>query len=123
MAFPTSIQSPVANGISPSGALGAQLQAITRRAVVPSVFVQIYQTHPVLSAFLSNARKLARGGFLADYDPGAGRKFRAVRVGFLRWRLRPACGRCGDSGCVFQPETRHGSLASTGWKRWYSLPK
>lgn len=61
MAFPTSFQSPVASGITPSGGIGAQLAAITRRAVVPTVFCQIYQSHPLLSLLFSNAQR-AKGG-------------------------------------------------------------
>lgn len=61
MAFPTSFTTPVASGITPSGGLGAQLQAITRRAVVPTVFVQIYQSHPLLSLLFSNSQR-AKGG-------------------------------------------------------------
>jgi len=74
MAFPNTIQSPAISGLTPGGALGAQLQALTRRAVVPSVFVQIYQTHPVLSAFLSNAQT-ARGGFSQITIPAQGASF------------------------------------------------
>lgn len=74
MAFPTTLQSPATGGITPSGALGAQLQALTRRAVVPSVFVQIYQTHPVLSAFLANAQT-AKGGFSQITIPAQGASF------------------------------------------------
>lgn len=60
--LPTSAVSPVlGNGIVPGGALGAQLAAITRRAFIESVYVQIYQSHPLLSLFMSNA-KAARGG-------------------------------------------------------------
>src|ERR1700679_1996690 len=61
MAFPTTFQSPVASGITPSGGIGAQLAAITRRAVVPTVFCQIYQSHPLLSLLFSNAQR-AKGG-------------------------------------------------------------
>ena len=74
MAFPSTIVSPVASGISPSGVLGAQLSAITRRAVVPTVFVQIYQTHPLLSLLLSNATP-ARGGFSQITIPAQGASF------------------------------------------------
>lgn len=61
MAFPSSFTTPVASGIVPSGGIGAQLQAITRRAVVPTVFVQIYQSHPLLSLLFSNSQR-AKGG-------------------------------------------------------------
>lgn len=61
MAFPTTFTTPVASGIVPGGGIGAQLQAITRRAVVPSVFVQIYQSHPLLSLLFANSQR-AKGG-------------------------------------------------------------
>ena len=62
MALPTSpVATLTGSGITPSGALGAQLAALTRRAFLPSVYVQIYQSHPLLSLFMSNA-KAARGG-------------------------------------------------------------
>lgn len=78
--FPSSIVSPVSSGITPSGAIGAQLSAITRRAVVPSVFVQIYQTHPLLSLLLSNAQP-ARGGFSQITIPAQGASFTAFNWG------------------------------------------
>ena len=62
MALPTTVVSPIiGNGLVPGGALGAQLAAITHRAFVESVYVQIYQSHPLLSLFMANARA-ARGG-------------------------------------------------------------
>ena len=62
MAFPTSPISPITgNGILPGGGTGAQLAAITRRAVVPTVFTQIYQSHPLLSLLFSNSQR-AKGG-------------------------------------------------------------
>lgn len=52
---------PLTGGIVPTGVTGNQLNAITRRAVIPSVFVQLYKSHPLLSLLLSNAQR-ARGG-------------------------------------------------------------
>ena len=78
--FPSTIVAPVSGGISPSGAIGAQLAAITRRAVVPTVFVQIYQTHPLLSLLLSNATP-ARGGFSQITIPAQGASFVAFNWG------------------------------------------
>ena len=75
MAFPTSPVGPVTNsGIVPGGALGAQLAAITRRAFVPSVFVQIYQSHPLLSLLMANAQT-ARGGISQVTFPIQGASF------------------------------------------------
>ena len=62
------------SGITPGGPLGAQLAAITRRAVIPSVYVQIYQGHPLLSLFLSNAQR-ARGGVSQVTIPVQGASF------------------------------------------------
>ena len=61
MAYPSVYQTPAQSGILPGGQLGAQLTAITRAAVIPSLFVQIYQSHPLLSLLLQNAQR-ARGG-------------------------------------------------------------
>lgn len=74
MEYPTTFQTPVSSGLTPGGAIGAQLQAITRRAVVPSVYVQIYQSHPLLSLFLSNAQT-ARGGVGQITIPTQGASF------------------------------------------------
>lgn len=75
MATPISPVGPVTgNGIVPSGALGAQLAALTRRAFIPSVYVQIYQSHPLLSLFMGNA-KAARGGVSQVTIPVQGSSF------------------------------------------------
>lgn len=75
MAFPTSPVGPITNnGLVPGGALGAQLAAITRRAFVPSVFVQIYQSHPLLSLLMANAQT-ARGGISQVTFPIQGASF------------------------------------------------
>lgn len=64
----------VYSGITPGGAIGNQLAAITRRAVIPFVYVQIYQAHPLLSLFLSNAQR-ARGGVSQVTIPVQGASF------------------------------------------------
>ena len=74
MSFPTNFTTPVASGLTPGGGLGAQLQAITRRAVVPSVFVQIYQSHPLLSLLFANSQR-AKGGVSAISIPVQGAPF------------------------------------------------
>jgi hypothetical protein len=48
-------------GILPSGAAGTELQAVTRRAFVPSVVVQIYKATPTLSAMLAAAEPISGG--------------------------------------------------------------
>lgn len=65
---------PISGGITPSGALGNQLAAITRRAFIPSLVTQIYQSHPLLSLLLSNAQK-ARGGVGQVTIPTQGSSF------------------------------------------------
>lgn len=49
------------SGIVPSGAIGNELAAVTRRAFIPSLVVQLYKAHPVLSLFLGNAQRAAGG--------------------------------------------------------------
>ena len=48
-------------GIVPSGAIGAELVATTRRAFVPRLVVQVYKATPLLSLLLRNAQR-AKGG-------------------------------------------------------------
>jgi hypothetical protein len=75
MAYPTSpVTTLTGSGITPGGALGAQLAALTRRAFIPSVYVQIYQSHPLLSLFMS-AAKAARGGVSQITIPIQGSSF------------------------------------------------
>lgn len=83
MSLPTTFPPPsgyVAGGITPGGGTGAQLAAMTRRAVVPSVYVQIYQSHPLLSLFLSNAQT-AKGGVPQIVIPTQGASFTAFSWG------------------------------------------
>lgn len=61
MAYPTIYQTPVNTGILPGGGTGVELANMTRRAVVPVIFVQIYQSHPAWSYFMQGAQT-ARGG-------------------------------------------------------------
>jgi hypothetical protein len=58
----------------PGGALGSQLAALTRRAFIKAVYVQIYQSHPLLSLFMANA-KGARGGVNPITIPTQGASF------------------------------------------------
>jgi hypothetical protein len=75
MAYPNSpVSTLTGSGITPSGALGAQLAAITRRAFIPSVYVQVYQSHPLLSLFMSQS-KAARGGVAQITIPVQGSSF------------------------------------------------
>lgn len=52
---------PVVSGVVPSGNLYNELQAVTRRAFVPRLFVQIYYASPSLFYMLGNAQR-AQGG-------------------------------------------------------------
>lgn len=75
MAYPSGPVGPITgNGITPGGNLGSQLAAITRRAFIPSVYVQVYSSHPLLSLFLGNA-KAARGGVSQVTIPIQGSSF------------------------------------------------
>lgn len=48
-------------GIVPSGAVGNELVAVTRRAFIPRNIVQLYKATPTLSAALSNAQTASGG--------------------------------------------------------------
>src|SRR5277367_1224999 len=48
-------------GIVPSGAIGNELVATTRRAFIPRLVVQIYKATPLLSLLMRNAQR-AKGG-------------------------------------------------------------
>lgn len=48
-------------GIQPTGAAAAELTAITRRAFIPTLTVQIYNSSPFLAALIANAQ-VASGG-------------------------------------------------------------
>jgi hypothetical protein len=74
MALPSTFTTPVSSGITPGGGIGSQLQAITRRAIVPTVFTQIYQSHPLLSLLFSNSQR-AKGGINGITIPVQGAPF------------------------------------------------
>jgi len=48
-------------GIVPTGAVGTELAAVTRRAFIPKNIVQIYKATPTLSAALANAQTASGG--------------------------------------------------------------
>lgn len=72
----TTVNSPVfGQGVIPgSGAITAELNAITRRAFVPKMVVQIYQAAPFLSLAMRNAQR-ARGGLSQVTVPVQGNPF------------------------------------------------
>jgi hypothetical protein len=80
MAYPSAFPTAPSGGIVPSGQLGAQLSAITRRAVIPSVVVQIYQSHPLFSLLFANAQR-ARGGVGQITVPTQGASFTSFSWG------------------------------------------
>ena len=61
-------------GIVPSGAIGNELVAVTRRAFIPRLVVQIYKATPMLSLLLRNAQR-ARGGVSQVTVPVQGGSF------------------------------------------------
>src|SRR5215470_10863152 len=61
-------------GIVPSGAIGNELVALTRRAFIPRLVVQIYKSTPLLSLLLRNAQR-ARGGVSQVTVPVQGASF------------------------------------------------
>jgi len=67
-------------GIVPGGLTGQQLAAITRRAFIPSVFVQVYQAHPLLSLLLANTQS-AMGGVGQITFPVQGSSFVSFQWG------------------------------------------
>lgn len=68
------LNAPVSGGIVPGGLLGNQLAAITRRAIAPVVFTQIYQATPLLSMLFSTAQRV-RGGVPQITFPVQGSSF------------------------------------------------
>lgn len=61
-------------GIVPSGAIGNELVAVTRRAFVPRLVVQVYKATPLLSLLMRNAQR-ARGGVSQVTVPVQGGSF------------------------------------------------
>jgi hypothetical protein len=61
-------------GIVPSGAIGNELVALTRRAFIPRLVVQIYKSTPLLSLLLRNAQR-AKGGVSQITVPVQGASF------------------------------------------------
>lgn len=61
-------------GIVPSGAIGNELVATTRRAFIPRMVVQIYKATPLLSLLMRNAQR-ARGGVSQITVPVQGGSF------------------------------------------------
>ena len=53
---------PIGGGfLPPSGSVLTELSAVTRRAFIPKVIVQLYQSTPTLSAFLAAAEPISGG--------------------------------------------------------------
>jgi len=61
-------------GIIPSGSIGNELTYVTRRAFVPKLTVQIYNSSPLAAALISNAQ-MASGGISSVTVPVQGTPF------------------------------------------------
>ena len=61
----------IGTGIVPSGSIASELTAVTRRAFVPKLVVQLYNSTPFLAALLSNSQA-ASGGVSAVSVPVQG---------------------------------------------------
>ncbi len=61
-------------GIIPGGATGQEVQYVTRRAFVPKMVVQIYNSSPLAAAFLGNSQP-ATGGVSSVTVPVQGQSF------------------------------------------------
>lgn len=67
-------------GITPSGATATELSAITRRAFLPTLTVQIYNASPWLAALIANAQ-VASGGLSPITVPVQGAKMTTASWG------------------------------------------
>lgn len=61
-------------GIVPGGAIGTELVAVTRRAFIPRLVVQVYKATPLLSLLMRNAQR-AKGGVSQVTVPVQGSSF------------------------------------------------
>lgn len=79
MAYPSPL---LGSGIVPgsSPAIGDELGALTRRAFIPRMIVQIYKSSPLISALLANAQ-MAGGGINAVTVPVQGTAYTSVSWG------------------------------------------
>lgn len=62
---------PFSSGLMPTGAQFTEYQAITRRAFIPTMYVQIYQASPLFAGLMSHA-KTASGGISSITVPVQG---------------------------------------------------
>jgi hypothetical protein len=76
----TTFTSAISGGIVPGGLTGQQLSYITRRAIIPTVFVQVYQAHPLLSLLMANTQA-ALGGVGSITFPVQGSSFVSFQWG------------------------------------------
>ena len=80
MSGSTQFTGPSSGGLVPGGLTGQQLSYITRRAIIPTVFVQVYQAHPLLSMLLANTQA-AMGGVGQITFPVQGSSFTSFQWG------------------------------------------
>lgn len=77
-------------GMTPAGVVGAELSAITRRAFVPELVVQVYGASPTIAAALMNA-KTAMGGISGVTVPAQGAAMTTTQMsGFSGTFSQPA---------------------------------
>jgi hypothetical protein len=76
----TQFTGPSSGGLVPGGLTGQQISYITRRAIIPTVFVQVYQAHPLLSMLLANTQA-AMGGVGQITFPVQGSSFTSFQWG------------------------------------------
>jgi hypothetical protein len=81
---------PFSSGVMPTGAQFAEYQAITRRAFVPTMYVQIYNASPSIAGLMQNA-KTASGGISSVTVPIQGQALTIPQwVGFDGGFQQPA---------------------------------
>ena len=51
----------IGTGIVPGGSIGSELSAITRRAFIPKLIVQLYKASPVLNMLMRGAQRAVGG--------------------------------------------------------------
>jgi hypothetical protein len=66
--------SVLGSGIIPSGSIASELTAVTRRAFIPKLVVQLYNSTPLLAALISNSQS-ASGGVSSVSVPVQGASF------------------------------------------------
>src|ERR1700686_1136912 len=95
-------------GIIPTGSLGSELTAVTRRAFVPKLIVQLYNTSPTIATLFANAQR-ATGGVSSVSVPVQGAPF--VTGAWSSY-----------SGNFNQPTTQQGAFLSENNLKLFIVP-